>query len=99
MFHYPDSFSNFFWTYLPPYNIQTSTNFAKLYIFVSFQQITPKLGIFTDYGQDFLSSRAEGLSLTAGHIKSWKTVEGFIYPVVLLAGVEIAWTCTEKFLE
>lgn len=54
-------------TCLPPYKaLQTS----RSYIYVSFQQITPKLGIFTDSCKDFLPSRVEGLSLTAGHIKS-----------------------------
>ena len=62
-------------TCLPPYKaLQTS----RSYIYVSFQQITPKLGIFTDSCKDFLPSRVEGLSLTAGHIKSWKT-RGRIY--------------------
>ena len=54
-------------TCLPPYKaLQTS----RSYIYVSFQQITPKLGIFTDSCKDFLPRRVEGLSLTAGHIKS-----------------------------
>ena len=68
---------------------------VRTYIFVSFQHITLKLDIFTDSGQDFLSSRVEGLSLTAGHIKSWKN-RGRIYlpSIVLLAG---AWSCAEMY--
>ena len=72
----------------------------RTYICVSFQQITLKLDIFTDSGQDFLSNRVEGLLLTAGHIKSWKSVEGFIYPILLLAswGLKLRGHVLKSFL-
>ena len=76
-------------TCLPPYKaLQTSRN----YIYVSFQQITPKLGIFTDSCKDFLPRRVEGLFLVISKVE--KPVGGFIYPVVLIAG---AWNCVDMY--
>lgn len=66
----------------PPYNPLQA---LRSYIFVSLQQITPKLGIFTHSGKDFFPAVLNDFRWLLVVSKVEKTVEGFNYPVVLHA--------------